>query len=119
MVRVREHDCEMAASCLVNRWQLKIQRLCYRLSGRWEEAEDITQEVFSRLVETRDRYRPTARFSTFLWSIALNQCRDWLRRQRRRERLIERAKEHESNGSHCDDRYREEACDRVQRCFCG
>jgi RNA polymerase sigma-70 factor (ECF subfamily) len=89
MMRVRDHDCPQAIGQLVDRWQAKVQRLCYRLCGRWEDAEDLTQETFSRLVETRARYRPTAKFSTYLWTIALNRCRDWARQQRRRKRLVD------------------------------
>ena len=41
-----------------------------------------------RLFERRRDYQPTARFSTFLWRIALNLCYDELRRQNRRRQFL-------------------------------
>jgi RNA polymerase sigma-70 factor (ECF subfamily) len=54
------------------------------MSGDPHLGEDLTQETFVRLYSRRKTYEPTARFSTFLWRIALNLCYDELRRQRRR-----------------------------------
>jgi RNA polymerase sigma-70 factor (ECF subfamily) len=48
-----------------------------------EEAEDLTQEVFLRLYRSRKRYRPSARFSTWLFHVTKNVARNALRRRRR------------------------------------
>lgn len=52
-----------------------------------ERARDLAQETFLRIVRSAARYRPTARFSTWLYHIARNVARDELRTRRRRPRL--------------------------------
>jgi RNA polymerase sigma-70 factor (ECF subfamily) len=53
--------------------------------GDSHHAEDLAQEAFVRVFTHRKEYQPSARFSTFLWRIALNLCYDELRRVRRRK----------------------------------
>ena len=50
-----------------------------RLLGSAAEAEDLAQETFVRVFQHRDRFRPDAKFSTWLYTIATNQVRDRLR----------------------------------------
>lgn len=85
MARVSAHDDERAFAQLVRRWEGPIQRLCTRMTGDLHRAEDLTQDAFVRVFARRKDYQPTARFSTWLWRIALNLCYDELRRRRRRE----------------------------------
>lgn len=84
MWRVAMHDDAGAFAQLVGRWQPQIQRLCARLTGDAALAEDFAQETFSRVFIHRKSWTPAARFSTYLWRIALNLCRDELRRARRK-----------------------------------
>lgn len=90
MWRVRMQADPEAFALLVSRWQGPVCRLCCRMVGDTHRAEDLTQESFSRLFAHRARYQPTARFSTYLWQIALNLCRDELRRRgRNREESVD------------------------------
>jgi RNA polymerase sigma-70 factor, ECF subfamily len=50
-----------------------------RLLGSEAEAEDLAQETFVRVYQHRDRFRPEARFSTWLYTIATNLVRDRMR----------------------------------------
>ena len=84
MARVRDKDCESTFGQLFQRWSQPIRRLCYRMTGNWEDAEDLTQDVFSSLFKYRKRYQVRSRFSTYLWKIALNRCRDFSRQKKRR-----------------------------------
>lgn len=84
MLKVRAEGCRVSFDRLVNQWRMPVERLCFRMCGNPLDAEDLTQEVFQKLYSNRARYEPTAKFSTFLWSIAANQCRDFLRSRRRR-----------------------------------
>ena len=84
MWRVKLDDDPQAFGRLVARWEGPIQRLCARMTGDVHRAEDLAQTVFVRVFARRAEWEPTARFSTFLWRIALNLCHDDLRRTRRR-----------------------------------
>jgi len=84
MLRVQAHDDHKAFAQLVERWEEPIRRLCTRMVGDAHKGEDLKQEAFARLFAKRKQYQPTARFSTFLWRIALNACYDELRRVKRR-----------------------------------
>lgn len=84
MWRVRMQDSEQAFALLVRRWEPPIQRLCARMTGDPHRAEDLAQEAFLRVFVQRKAYQPDAKFSTWLWRIALNLCYDELRRRRRR-----------------------------------
>jgi RNA polymerase sigma-70 factor (ECF subfamily) len=84
MWRVQAQDDPEAFARLVERWEEPIQRLCTRITGDPHRAEDLTQETFARIYARRADYRAGARFSTWLWRIALNLCYDDLRRTRRR-----------------------------------
>ena len=81
MAAVRDYDSAEAFERLVDRWQSPIVRMCYRMTGSWADAEDLTQEAFAKLFRFRGRYRAKAKFSTYLWQIAVNGCRDFQRRQ--------------------------------------
>ena len=84
MLRVQSQDDHRAFAQLVERWEEPIRRLCTRMVGDAHKGEDLKQEAFARLFAKRKNYLPTARFSTFLWRIALNACYDELRRVKRR-----------------------------------
>src|SRR4029077_10289033 len=88
MARVRSHDDEREFARLMKRWEEPVRRLCTRMTGDAHRGEDLKQDAFLRLFEKRKHYEPTARFSTFLWRIALNICYDELRRRERRRQFI-------------------------------
>jgi len=68
---------------LVLRWERPIYALAYRTLGREEDARDVCQETFLRAYRALSRFRGEAKFSSWLYRITLNLCRDWIRRQRR------------------------------------
>ena len=68
---------------LVLRWERPIYALAYRVIGREEDARDVCQETFLRAFRALNGFRGQAKFSSWLYRIALNLCRDWIRRQRR------------------------------------
>ena len=63
---------ETAFDALVEAYSPQVYALLTRFLGRRANREDLVQEVFLRLVRARERYEPTARFSTFLFRIAYN-----------------------------------------------
>ena len=68
---------------LILRWERPIYALAYRTIGREEDARDVCQETFLRAFRALPRFRGQAQFSSWIYRIALNLCRDWIRRERR------------------------------------
>ena len=68
---------------LILRWERPIYSLAYRTIGREEDARDVCQETFLRAFRALPGFRGQAKFSSWLYRIALNLCRDWMRRERR------------------------------------
>lgn len=68
---------------LILRWERPIYALAYRQIGREEDARDLCQETFLRAYRALGGFRGQAKFSSWLYRIALNLCRDWMRRERR------------------------------------
>jgi RNA polymerase sigma-70 factor (ECF subfamily) len=68
---------------LVRRWERPIYALAYRQIGREEDARDVCQDTFLRAYRALPGFRGQAKFSSWLYRIALNLCRDWVRRERR------------------------------------
>ena len=68
---------------LILRWERPIYALAFRVIGREEEARDVCQDTFLRAYRALPGFKGQAKFSSWLYRIALNLCRDWIRRQRR------------------------------------
>ena len=71
MLKVQQGDLE-AFETLVDRYKRPIFNLIYRMLRDPDEAEDITQKVFVQAYKASERYRPTAQFSTWIFTIARN-----------------------------------------------
>jgi RNA polymerase sigma-70 factor (ECF subfamily) len=82
VARSRSGDVE-SLNQLVLRWERPIYALAYRVIGREEDARDVCQETFLRAFRALPAFRGHAKFSSWLYRIALNLCRDWIRKQRR------------------------------------
>ena len=65
---------EDAFDQLVRTYSGQVYALLSRFLGPAPAREDLVQEVFLRVVRSRARYQPTARFSTWLYRIAFNLC---------------------------------------------
>ncbi len=77
-------DGDMAAfETLYSRHKDPLYRYLLRLSGQRDNAADLCQEVWSKVIRARAGYRPTAKFSTWLYRIAHNAFIDQVRRNRR------------------------------------
>lgn len=81
MVRFSRGD-ETAFPELVSRYRDRLLNFIYRRTGSRELSEDIVQETFLRVVNAAPRYQATAKFNTWLYTIALNLWRNELARKR-------------------------------------
>ena len=82
MLRVQKGD-QSAFEALVEKYQRPVMNFIYHMVLDAAEAEDLTQEVFLRAYRAAPRYRPEARFSTWLYRIAINMALKKVRTARR------------------------------------
>lgn len=79
-------DLQVLAS-LVLRYQNRIHNAAFRMVGNMEEAEEVVQETYLRVVENLGNMRRQSSFSTWIFRICQNVCMDWLRAKRRRQEM--------------------------------
>lgn len=84
MLRVRDDD-PGAFEELVRNYQSRLLAVLTHVIGRRDEAEDLTQDVFLRIYKARKGYKPRAKFSTWLFTIANNAALNYLRSKGRNQ----------------------------------
>src|SRR5581483_720520 len=82
MLRVKRGDSEAFAE-LVNKYKQPVMNVIYRVLRDPTEAEDLAQNVFVQVYKSADRYKASARFTTWLFTIARNLCLNEIRRRSR------------------------------------
>jgi len=88
MLRVRDDDAG-AFEEIVRRYQQRLVRLMQHLAPHGDLAEDLAQETFLRVYRARHTYKPGAKFSTWLFTIAGNVARNSKRTASRRKETSE------------------------------
>lgn len=88
----KDSDLEAVEACLrgskdefvglVERYKGMVFSLAYRMTGNSWDAEDLSQEAFLRAYRNLGAFDKTRKFSTWLYTITLNLCRDRARRKR-------------------------------------
>ena len=73
MLRVRQGD-RAAFNCLMDRYERPVLNIVYRYLQDYNAAQDLMQETFLRVYKARERYEVKAKFSTWLFQIAVNLC---------------------------------------------
>jgi RNA polymerase sigma-70 factor (ECF subfamily) len=86
MLQVQGGD-QSAFEELVSRYQNRVLGVLFNAIGNKEEAEDLAQEVFLRIFRARHGYKPTAKFSTWIFTITNNLAMN-ARRSRRTRRAV-------------------------------
>ena len=96
MIAVQAGD-EGALGSLMSRYQGPLYGFLVRRVG--DAADDVFQETWIGIVRARERFDPTRRFSTWMFQIANNLCRDRYRRQAVRTRTLQAVRaEHQTLG---------------------
>jgi RNA polymerase sigma-70 factor (ECF subfamily) len=100
MLRVKRGD-RAAFAELVEKYKQPVMNFVYRSLRDEAEAEDLSQNVFLQVYKSRARYERTAKFSTWLFTIARNLCLNEIRRRSRHpaESLEETHSENEDQPS--------------------
>lgn len=82
MLRVKQGD-SAAFTTLVEKYKQPVMNLAFRTLRDETEAEDLAQTVFVQAWKSAARYQPTAKLSTWLFTIARNLCLNEIRRRKR------------------------------------
>lgn len=82
MLRVKGGDVE-AFESLVEKYKQPVVNVMYRMIHDLDEAEDLAQNVFIRVFQSADRYQASAKFSTWVFTIARHLCLNEIRRRGR------------------------------------
>jgi RNA polymerase sigma-70 factor (ECF subfamily) len=78
MLRVREGD-ETSFALLLERHRRPVVHFLYRMVPNQAVSEELAQEVFLRVYRSREKYEPTAKFTTWLFRIATHLALNWIR----------------------------------------
>ena len=73
--RLKRRD-EDAFREMIRTYQTDVFNLVFRMLGNWEEAEDLAQEVFVTVFKSIEGFRGESKFSTWLYRIAVNHCKN-------------------------------------------
>jgi len=91
-------DAELIERCLrkdntawdqiVARFRRKVFHIAYKFTGRHDEAEDLSQEIFLKVFKSLEKFNRDADFSTWLSSVARNYCIDHYRASKREKEVL-------------------------------
>ena len=70
-----------ALKALIARWQPRLARLAWRLTGEREAARDVVQDTWLAIVRGLNGLDDPARFRSWAYRIVTNKCADWIRRR--------------------------------------
>jgi RNA polymerase sigma-70 factor (ECF subfamily) len=96
--KVSPSDTELIERCLrkdnsawdlvVARFRRKVFHISYKFTGKHDEAEDLSQEIFLKVFRSLDKFNRDADFSTWLSSVARNYCIDRYRASKREREVV-------------------------------
>src|SRR5580692_12148567 len=81
--RLRDRD-ERAFRELIEGHRDRVFNITYRMLGNRAEAEDVAQEVFITVFKTIDSFREESKFSTWLYRVTVNHCKNRIKYLSRR-----------------------------------
>lgn len=87
-----------AFNTLVWRWEKSLYNFILRYIGNREEAKDLCQRTFIRVYKNLGRLREPQKFSSWIYQIAVNICRDEMKRRGRNSTLSLESLQEKSNG---------------------
>ena len=94
VIQCRDGD-EEALRALIARWQPRLGRFAWRLTGEREASRDVVQDSWLAIVRGIRRLDDPARFRAWAYRIVSNKCSDWIRR-----RVAQRSATRDMVGSH-------------------
>lgn len=89
-IRLAREGDPAAFEALVTAYEVKMYHLALRYLGSREDAQDAVQEIFLRVYRFLDSFQQQSSFSTWIYRIGVNVCRDlYLQKSRRGEQPME------------------------------
>lgn len=85
-IELVEQDVNRAFNMLVNNYASMVFNVCLNLIRNREDAEDVTQEVFTSVYLSMNSYEGKSKLSTWIYSISLNKSKEFLRSKTRKKR---------------------------------
>lgn len=104
-----------AFGLLVRRWERPIYGLSFRMLGRDEDARDVCQETFLAAFRNLNKFRGDAKFSSWIYRIALNACHSKLRKNGTASEYSLDLEDDDGRKFELPDLSAEPAADRLQR----
>ena len=86
-IELAQKNKDRAFSILVDSFSGKIFNTCINLVRNKEDAEDLTQEVFTAIYLHLDKFRGKSKLSTWIYSLALNKSKEFLRKKNQKKTL--------------------------------
>ena len=80
---------QVAMRNIVERYKQQVFRLCFQMLGQREDAEDVSQEAFVRVLKSLPRWDQRRAFEPWLMTIAANRCRTQLAQRQRRRQTVQ------------------------------
>ena len=84
LIELCQQDNEQAFKELIERYQSRVASIAYKVLGNYEDARDVSQEVFLKLYRGIKSFDPNKKFFTWLYRLTVNASIDFLRSKRRR-----------------------------------
>lgn len=97
----------MAFDILLSRHKKPLYNFIYRFLHNEQASEEAFQEVFMRVIRNRHEYRESAKFTTWIYTIARNFCIDELRKQRFRNHKPLETETDSQGDLHMSDEYKQ------------
>lgn len=79
-----QDGCEESFNLLVQRFKDRLHNFLYRYTHNHQDCEDLVQETFLRVYSSRQSYERIAKFSTWMYTIALNLARSLYKKKKRK-----------------------------------
>lgn len=79
-------DTERGYHLLVDAYADRVFSTCLNLTRNQEDAEDVTQEVFTTIYLSLETFEGNSKLSTWIYSVATNKCKEFLRKKTRKKR---------------------------------
>ena len=96
LVRRAQKGDENAQHELIMAYQHRVAGFVYAMTNRSDYVEDLSQQIFIKMVRAVDRLQAPAQFESWLFRLARNTCIDQLRRQKLRRIFLPFGEEHEN-----------------------